>query len=76
MNYQKTYTKKDYHAAINFALNYPQDFDYRYKIQKDIYDCNVLDGGWYTVKLEGKFVRSALKYDGEKQWCGDTQPPS
>jgi len=67
----KKYTKNDYTAAIRFVLNYPPEFDYRYNIHKDIYRCNVFDQGWYDVKLDGKFVRSALKWSGKRYWSPD-----
>jgi hypothetical protein len=75
MSGQKTYTKQDYHDAINFCLNYPTEFDYYYNLTKDIYTCNVLVDGWHTLKLEGGFVRTALKYEGKRQWTADAPSP-
>jgi len=67
------YTEQDYINAIKFALNYSQDRDlpltHSYNEDKDIYKCVLMDGGWYTVKLQGSFVRSALKWKGEKKWA-------
>lgn len=66
------YTDQDYTNAIKFALNFPQDRDipltYSYNEDKDIYKCTVMDRGWYTVKLQGFFVRSCLKWNGKKEW--------
>lgn len=69
------YTETDYINAIKFALNYPQDRDlpltYSYKEDKDIYKVTWMDGGWHTFRLEGKFVRSCLKWKGKKQWVSN-----
>jgi hypothetical protein len=66
------YIEQNYTNAIKFALNYPQDRDlpltYSYNEEKDIYKCVLMDGGRYTVKLQGSLVRSALKWGGRKQW--------
>ena len=69
----KKYTDDDYLNAIKFALNYPPEVELRYfDMYKDIYKVAVLDGGWYEINLEGKFVRSALKWRGIKAWTSDT----
>ena len=66
------YTDNDYINAIKFALNYPVDRDfpvsYSYKDDKDIFKVVVMDGGWVNFKLKGFYVRSCLKWKGEKQW--------
>ena len=64
------YTQNDYIKAIKFALNYDKDLplNYSYKEDKDIYKVTLMDGGWYTVRLDGFFVRSCLKWKGKKQW--------
>lgn len=64
-----TYTQEDYQKAIEFALNYPPEVKpFHYNIHKDIYGVILMDGGWYNIKLEGKFVRSCLTWKGIKQW--------
>lgn len=56
-----------YVKAIKFCLNFNQHIHLKgidYKSQKDIYKCRVLDhqfGGLVTVRLNGDFVRSAVK---------------
>jgi hypothetical protein len=63
------YTKKDYRDAINFALNYPPDFDLvKHDLIKDLYRVYVFDGGWYDINLCGYYVRSCLKWKGIKKW--------
>ena len=63
------YTDQDYIDAINFALNHPPDVKLlKYDIYKDLYKVNVLDDGWYYMKLQGSFVRSCLKWKGDKIW--------
>jgi hypothetical protein len=67
------YTDKDYLDAIKFVLNYPAEVELRkYDMYKDIYKVSYLEGGWYDMNLEGKLVRSALKYKGVKAWTEDT----
>lgn len=67
------FTKKDYTEAIRFALNFPDDYRLvKYDMYKDIYIVEVMDGGWWTVRLEGKFVRSCLNFKGVKRWNKDT----
>ena len=62
----------DYTDAIKFALNYPVDRDlpltYSYNEDKDIFKVTVMDGGWYTYKLLGSFVRSCFNWKGVKRW--------
>ena len=71
------FVKEDYYNAIDFALNYPRAFKLvEYDSDKDIYIVLVLDGGWYTVNLLGKFVRSCLKWKGIKKWKRDTHSKS
>ena len=63
------FEKKDYTEAIRFALNFPDDYHLvGFDSEKDIYIVEVLDGGWYTVNLIGKFVRSCLNFKGVKIW--------
>jgi hypothetical protein len=63
------YSDQDYIDAIKFALNYPPDVKmYKYDIYKDIYKVNVFDYGWYDLNLTGSFVRSCLKWKGNKIW--------
>lgn len=56
-----------YAKAIKFCLNFNQHIKLRsvdYKSSKDIYKCRVIDhqfGGHVTVRLNGCFVRSAVK---------------
>ena len=56
-----------YVKAIKFCLNFNGKIDLLYvdyKSGKDIYKCRVLDhqfGGRLTVRLDGSFVRSAVK---------------
>lgn len=63
------YTEQDYLDAINFALNYPDKYHLSYYSEgKDIYTVHYLEGGWYIINLQGKFVRSCLKWKGIKKW--------
>ena len=63
------YTKEDYREAINFALNYPPDFDLvKHDEEKDLYRVYVFDAGWYDINLEGYYVRSCLKWKGIRKW--------
>jgi len=66
------YTKEDYQKAIEFALNYPSNIiRWHYSYGSDIYGVIVADIGYQTVKLEGQFVRSCLKWKGIKKWRRD-----
>lgn len=68
------YGQRDYLAAIDFALNYPDDFLLiEYDIEKDIYITQYLENGWYIIALQGKFVRNCLKWKGIKKWKQDFQ---
>jgi len=63
------FSKTNYHEAINFALNYPPDFDLiRYHEEKDVFIVSVFDEGWYNVNLTGSFVRACLKWKGVRKW--------
>lgn len=66
------YTDQDYQNAIKFALNYSDrdlPLTYSFNEEKDIYKVTLMDGGWYTFRLDGFFVRSCLKWKGKRQWC-------
>ena len=66
---QIMYIEQDYKEAINFALNYPPEFDFvSYNEDKDLYRVYVFDAGWYDINLEGNYVRSCLKWKGKKVW--------
>lgn len=67
-----------YMKAIKFCLNFNGHIQLKsvdYKTSKDIYKCRVLDhqfGSNVTVRLNGDFVRSAVKrvLNGHKLiWC-------
>jgi hypothetical protein len=63
------YSKQDYRDAIEFALNFPPDFDIiSYDEDKDIYRVYVFDDGWYDFNLHGYYVRSCLKWKGKRAW--------
>lgn len=63
------YIESDYKDAMNFALNYPPDFDLvNYDEELDLYRVSVFDAGWYSLSLHGFFVRSCLKWKGKKLW--------
>ena len=68
------FTGKEYEEAINFALNYPPDVKVtKYDEEKDIFQALVFDAGWYHIELEGKFVRSCLKWQGIKKWRNEDE---
>jgi len=55
--------------AIKFCLNWNSAtmrlYGVEYKVDKELYKCRVLDrdfGGRVTVRLEEKFVRSAINW--------------
>jgi hypothetical protein len=63
------YSKTDYKNAIDFALNYPPDYHLiKYDSDKDLFDVEIFDEGWYRMNLDGYFVRSCLNWKGEKKW--------
>jgi hypothetical protein len=63
------YDQENYNNAIDFALNYPPEYNLIvYESDRDIFVVDVFDAGWYTMHLEGKFVRSCLRWKGKKQW--------
>ena len=71
MMYSQKFGGNNYREAINFALNYPPDFDLiKYHEEKDIFIVSVFDEGWYNVNLTGSFVRACLKWKGRKEWRG------
>lgn len=55
---------KEYEQAIMMALNIKGDrpVTFTYNEDKDIWKTVVFEGGWYTIRLEGKFVRSCFKW--------------
>lgn len=68
---------KEVIKAIKFCLNWHSQtmklYGIDYKVDKEIYKCRVLDevfGGRVTVRLEEKFVRSAINWlkSGGKYW--------
>jgi len=63
---------KDYVEAIKFVLNFPPEgiVVRYYSEEKDVWVVDVLDGGWYTIKLNGDLIRSAAKWKG-KTWEGN-----
>lgn len=70
------FTRREYEEAIAFALNYPPEIhNWKYQHGKDIFKVLLFDAGWYTIKLEGKFVRSCLKWQGIKKWRPDNEKP-
>jgi len=63
------YTIVDYEDAINFALNYPDNFEFvEYYPDSDLYEMQVFDNGWWHIKLDGYYIRSCLKWKGKKVW--------
>jgi len=63
------YTREDYKNSIDFALNYPPEYDLiEYDSEKDLFRVYVFDNGWYDMYLEGFFVRSCLRWKGKRQW--------
>jgi hypothetical protein len=61
-------------SGIAFALNYPTEFELvRYDSYKKKYIVTYLDGGWYTIDLTEKFVRSCMTTLGPKAWV---EPPT
>lgn len=65
----RQFTEEEYEEAIKFALNYPPVVKAKkYDEEKDIFRVLLFDAGWYHMKLEGKFVRSCLKWQGIKKW--------
>jgi hypothetical protein len=66
------YTDTDYIEAIKFALNYPPERDipisYSYDDDKEIFKIVVFDGGWIHFKLNHKYVKSCLEWEGIKRW--------
>jgi hypothetical protein len=55
-----------YIEAAKFALNSEAGslviHGIRYNEDKDKYKVSVFDDGWYTVKLNGSFIRSCFKW--------------
>lgn len=56
-------------SGIAFALNYPTEFELvRYDVIKKKYIVRYLEGGWYTIDLDEKLVRSCMTTQGPKAW--------
>ena len=56
-------------SGIAFALNYPTEFELvRYDVIKKKYHVTYLEGSWYTIDLDEKFVRSCMITQGPKEW--------
>jgi len=71
-----TYTKEDYHKAIEFALNYPPEVrTFHYDMNNDLFVIELLetDGIVHRVKLQGWFIRKCLKWSGKRSWKRDTE---
>jgi hypothetical protein len=63
------YTDEDYEDAVDFVLNYPPELlGIVYDEVKDIYTVHLMDEGIYKIKLEGQLIRSAVLWEGERQW--------
>ena len=56
-------------SAISFALNYPTECELvKHDVIKKVYKVRYLDGGWYEIDLSESFVRSCIKWQGQKAW--------
>ena len=68
------YTDANYEDAVDFVLNYPPEIlRITYKESKDIYTVTLMDEGVYKIKLEGKLIRSAMRWKGRRQWNEDSR---